>query len=221
MATVTGGVDEPAASRGVDETVPCPQVAVKAGGRFVRPADLAKTVRVEAQEPRDRGLRQRGRLASEASERHQSLHRVERRPVGARLVGKPSTPGRAAVLSAERGGTRACERGERDAEVGLGAADRPALIDPLEHEQRRIVGDGQDLGHGHDAWLTQPAQARGFGREEARDAAGCVLAKTRLPSERSIAKEAATSPPCTLDAPTTSMPSARSTWPRRSIRAPR
>ncbi len=76
---------------------------MKAGGWFVRTADLAKTVRVEVEEARDRGLGQCGRLPGEASERRQSLRRVERRPVCARLVWKPSTAGRAAVLSAERG----------------------------------------------------------------------------------------------------------------------
>ena len=131
--------------------------------------------------PSQRRRRQCARFARKAGERRQALRRVERRPVGARLVGQAATPGRTAVLSAERRGAGPVERGECDAEVGVSGSVRPALVDPLEHEQRRIVGHGQHLGDGQDTRLPQPAQPRGFGREEARRRGGMRLREDSSP----------------------------------------
>jgi len=60
------------------------------------------------------------------------------------------------------------ERRQPAPELGLPVAARAADLDPLEDQQRRIVGDAQHLRNRHAVRRAQPGETGGLGREEAR-----------------------------------------------------
>ena len=151
----------------VNEPVAGPQVAVQPRRRFGGATDLSKTVRVEAGEPEERALGDGSRVTSEPRERGHPLRRVERGPVGAWLVRQAPTARRATVLAAERRRAGRVERCERATEPAVRLRRGSPFLDPLQYEERRIIGDRQHLRHRHHARLTQPPQPGRLGGEEA------------------------------------------------------
>ena len=193
---------------------------MEAGGWLVGPADLAEAVGVESEQarraraPAMRPLRaQGGRAASGAASRRTSPSRGTARWAGrdSRSCGGPlgRTSGR------RPGGARRVPMPRSASVVPFG---RPSSI----HSSTSNGGSSDTAstsGTGTTRGSRNQLSPAASVVKKPGGAAGCVFAKTRRPSERSIAKDAATSPPCTLDASTTLTPRACSTSSRK-VRRP-
>ena len=167
MAAVGGRVDKPVAAVGAHQPVPGPEVAVQPGRRLRVAAQLGESAG-DGFEVSNGSILQRQTVLRQASERQESLRRIELGPGPTGLVGQASAAGGTTVLAAEARCPGSVQRGQPAAERDLGVGHRAALLDPLEHQEGRVVRHREDGWHGDSGRLADPGKARRFGAEVIR-----------------------------------------------------
>lgn len=133
--------------------------------------EFDEPIPIEPFEVGERGRAQGLLVASDASQGRQALGGVELRPRPAGLVGDAEAPGATSILTAENPRRSCVQACERPPEPELGRVVRCAALDPGQHEVGGpfvvAIGCREDLRHRKLVGLSQPAQARSFGGEEA------------------------------------------------------